>query len=172
MQRSGFGEGVAVVVTMALTASLAIAAAPPDTAAAKTAKDSVEAMNRKLNDFISGKASKQTTCGDFYAADVVFLQDKHPIMYGNKVMLEGCPTPDPSIKEDFFGSTRKLAAASGDLVIDSGWVKFPRGPLKGQTHTFMAVWQKQADGSWKLIRDMTIPPRQPAPDEKEAVEGR
>lgn len=161
MHRLAFKQGTTFIVMMALTAPLAIADSPAETTAANAAKDAVEVMNRTLNDFVRGKGPKNMKCDDFYSPDAILLHDKQKIVFGTKELAENCPTPDPSVTQDFFGSYRKLAAASGELVIDSGWVKHA-GPNGVEEYRYMDVWLKQPDGSWKMIRDMMIPLTPPA----------
>lgn len=53
---------------------------------------------------------------------------------------------------------------SGDLAVDTGYrhmtmtVAKPGGPMPGdQYHKFLVVAQRQGDGSWKIVRDASLP---------------
>jgi ketosteroid isomerase-like protein len=68
---------------------------------------------------------------------------------------------DPALKVD-FASDRIIIAASGELASSRGHysmtytdpgTKQPRT----ETGTYLTVYRKQADGSWKAVEDMTTP---------------
>jgi ketosteroid isomerase-like protein len=68
---------------------------------------------------------------------------------------------DPSLKVQ-FASDRVLVAKSGDLVTSRGhYTSQTTDPATKQTKsesgTYLTVYRKQADGSWKAIEDAIIP---------------
>jgi len=73
---------------------------------------------------------------------------------------------DPSLKHE-FAADRIQVARSGDLAYSRGHFSMEttdpatKKP-KTETGTYLTVWQKQADGSWKAIEDAVIPGAPPA----------
>lgn len=68
---------------------------------------------------------------------------------------------DPSLKHD-FAADRVLVAKSGDIASTRGhYTMETTDPAtkkpKTETGTYLTVWQKQADGSWKAVEDAVIP---------------
>ena len=63
-------------------------------------------------------------------------------------------------------------AASGDLASETGhfeWTLTPKakdGKPMTETGKYVVVWKKQADGSYKLFRDIWNPDAPPAPSKK------
>jgi ketosteroid isomerase-like protein len=79
---------------------------------------------------------------------------------------------DPSFKHD-FAADRVQVAKSGDLAYTRGhYIMETTDPAtkkpKTETGTYLTVWQKQADGSWKAVEDAVIPG---APAAKAAAAG-
>jgi ketosteroid isomerase-like protein len=68
---------------------------------------------------------------------------------------------DPSLKLE-FAADRVLVAKSGDLAYTRGHYTMQtidpatKKP-KTEVGTYLTVWRKQADGSWKAVEDAVIP---------------
>ena len=74
---------------------------------------------------------------------------------------------DPSVKVT-FSSDRVGVAASGDLAYTRGHysdqtIDPKTKQPKTETGSYLTVWKKQADGSWKAIEDFVTPGPPPAP---------
>lgn len=68
---------------------------------------------------------------------------------------------DPSLKLS-FASDRVLVAKSGDIASSRGhYTMETMDPAtkkpKTETGSYLTVWQKQANGSWKAVEDAVIP---------------
>lgn len=68
---------------------------------------------------------------------------------------------EPSLKLS-FASDRVLVAKSGEIASTRGhYTMETMDPAtkkpKTETGTYLTVWQKQADGSWKAVEDAVIP---------------
>ncbi|MCF2513755.1 DUF4440 domain-containing protein [Sphingomonas sp. G124] len=68
---------------------------------------------------------------------------------------------DPSLKLD-FASDRVQVAQSGDLASTRGhFTAETTDPatkkVKKETGSYLTVWEKQADGSWKAVEDFVTP---------------
>ena len=50
---------------------------------------------------------------------------------------------------------------SGDLAVETGTYEWTMQPKKGKAvdehGRYLTTWQRQADGSWKIVRDVTHP---------------
>jgi ketosteroid isomerase-like protein len=62
-----------------------------------------------------------------------------------------------SIQPDSLAAARDGLLSSGDLAVETGWYYF-KGKMFGQAAEdrgrYLNVWQRQGDGSWKIVRDM------------------
>jgi len=68
---------------------------------------------------------------------------------------------DPSLKHE-FAADRVQVAKSGELAYSRGhFTMQTTDPAtkkpKTETGTYLTVWRKQADGSWKAVEDAVIP---------------
>ena len=73
---------------------------------------------------------------------------------------------DPSLKLS-FASDRVLVAKSGEIASTRGhYTMETTDPAtkkpKTETGTYLTVWKKQEDGSWKAVEDAVIPGAPPA----------
>lgn len=93
-----------------------------------------------------------------YAPDALLFGPNEPIRRGTAAasqmftdMFGSATFKDVSLKTDDF-------LVSGDLAIQSGTYAWTVAPKKGKetkdNGKYVSVWQKQADGSWKMIRDI------------------
>ncbi|HEY7567788.1 MAG TPA: nuclear transport factor 2 family protein [Gemmatimonadaceae bacterium] len=62
-----------------------------------------------------------------------------------------------SVAPDSIAAGRDGLLSSGDLAVETGWYYF-KGKMFGQpavdSGRYINVWQRQPDGSWKIVRDM------------------
>jgi ketosteroid isomerase-like protein len=85
------------------------------------------------------------------------------IFFSGQGVLRGRPAVAAGWKRFFDGSAAPFSwepaedevLASGTLGFSSGPVRDPKGQRIG---TFNSVWQRQRDGSWKIIFDKGCPP--------------
>lgn len=87
---------------------------------------------------------------------------------GRGLFLDGMAA-DPALKVD-FASDRIIVAASGELASSRGhYTMTYTDPAtkkpKTETGSYLTVYRKGADGSWKAVEDFTVPgaPAAPAP---------
>jgi len=79
---------------------------------------------------------------------------------GRKTFIEGVAA-DPALKVD-FASDRIIVAGSGDLASSRGHYSFTftdpatKQP-KTETGSYLTVYRKAADGSWKAVEDFITP---------------
>ena len=85
------------------------------------------------------------------------------VFFGTQGVLRGKPAVLAGWKRFFDGAVAPFSWAPGDVeVLASGTLGFSSGPVydpKGQRiGTFNSVWQRQRDGSWKVVFDKGCPP--------------
>ncbi len=96
--------------------------------------------------------------GSYYADDAVVLPPNMPIVNGKAGAQQTWLTmlvPDNSIS---WTTSTAVSAASGDMVVTQGTYtasfQGPDGKAVPETGKYLEVWKKQADGSWKVVRDI------------------
>jgi uncharacterized protein (TIGR02246 family) len=162
MTRKHAWTGLVVLVTFSLTSCTQPAQAPqtpappPDTRAAdeKAIRD-IEAQ--WVKDFQAKDLDKETSV---YAPDGSFLMTGAPIQTGkdairatHKAFLE-----DPNFAVDFSPS-RVVVARSSDVAYAQGAYTFTFSDPKTKKPVtekgkYVDVYQKQPDGSWKVVEDI------------------
>jgi ketosteroid isomerase-like protein len=90
-------------------------------------------------------------------------------------MAERLKADGVQVKADYRIGRRVV---SGDIAVDTGYRRQtmagskPGGPMPGtQYHKFLVVAQRQADGSWKIVRDASLPASKEAWDAAVRTEG-
>ena len=128
-------------------------AAAPDPAAVRGAIDSANA--RFLAAFLKGDTA---TMMANYADDADVLMTGSPMARGradimkvfNEFMSQGT-MKDPKL-------TTLDVMLGGDLAVETGTYEWTFVPKKGKPMPdkgkYVTVWKKQADGSWKIVRDI------------------
>jgi ketosteroid isomerase-like protein len=85
------------------------------------------------------------------------------VFFGSKAVFHGKAEVVAGWKRFFDGPAAPFSWAPAEVeVLPSGSLGFTSGPVydpKGQRiGTFNSVWQRQKDGSWKIIFDKGCPP--------------
>jgi uncharacterized protein (TIGR02246 family) len=150
---------VAVLVAAAAACSPPAPAAPPpppppDPVAVRSA---IEAANtRAAAAMIAGDLATATA---HYADDAVVMMPNAPKATG-KTAIVGMFTgmlAEISVKAATFTTDEVLI--DGTTAIEIGAYNLTLQPKKGpeikDTGKYMTVWKKQADGSWKVVRDIS-----------------
>ena len=147
-----------------LLAALLISCAPggqqekPPAAGPSPAAD-LAGINKLRDDFAAafnaGDAARVT---DLYTADAIILPQNSPAVTGKDAIL--------SYEQDFFGKfAANISIAAEETKIAGEWA-FDRGTYKMQltpkgggkpaedSGKYLVMLQRQADGSWKVARDI------------------
>lgn len=150
--------GVAMIASLAACGN---AAAEGETATA--AKVEVQAVKNLEKRFIAGWEVKNPAVKTLYARDAVLVVPNAP------------PRNDPaSIGKAFdrfaanssaavdFNNVATVISAGGDLAFSQGtYTSSGTNPETGEVQRgkgyYLLVYQKQADGSWKVIQDVSSP---------------
>ena len=85
------------------------------------------------------------------------------VFFGGKGVMRGKAAVAAAWKRYFDGPAAPFSWAPTEVeVLPSGHLGFTSGPVydpKGQRiGTFNSVWQRQSDGSWKIVFDKGCPP--------------
>jgi uncharacterized protein (TIGR02246 family) len=138
---------------------------PPDTRAADEA-----AIRAAAKDWSAAAQAKDPEkFASFYADDAVLLLEGAPDPSGKAAIHEAAVgmMKDPNFALS-FESDSVVAARSGDLAYETGSYSLTMSDAKKKPATtkghYLVVWQKQADGSWKALRDAPVsdPPEKAA----------
>lgn len=153
---------VAAVVSVSCAQPTKEPAAPTlDPAAVKA---DIEATNARFVDAFK-KGDKSTMMAN-YASDAVVMMPGAPASQGSaeveKVFTDFLA--QFALKEIHVVTVDVLVA--GDLAVETGTYSWTLTPKKGPDVTdngkYLTVWKHQADGSWKIVRDINnsdLPPK-------------
>lgn len=139
--------------------------APPDTRAADEAT-----LRTLIKDWAaSAQAKDAAKFVSFYADDAVVMMAGAPDIRGIAAIREGIPAmmQDPAFALSFEPDS-VVVSRSGDLAYETGpYTMTMTGPDKKpatEKGHYVAIWRRQADGSWKVAVDAPLsdPPGVPA----------
>ena len=139
-------------------------AVTPDTAAPAAAPTADAAAVRQVIDSTSARYADAVMRGDATAAvahfadDAVFMAPNRESSRGREGIREwhAGGFSAGSFKE--FKGTTEDVMVGGDLAVETGTYAFRLQPRKGgeitDTGKYVVVWNRQPDGSWKVVRDI------------------
>lgn len=139
-------------------------APPPDTRGAEEA--TIRALIKDWS--ASAQAKDAEKFVSFYAPDGAVMLANAPDMRGLAALREGVPgmMQDPNFALS-FEADKVVVARSADLAYETGAYSLTMsGPEKTpatEKGHYVVVWQKQADGAWKVAIDAPVsdPPATP-----------
>lgn len=155
------GRACLLVPVLALAACTPQAPAPPppppDTRAADEA-----AIHAAVTEWSAAAQAKDVEkFASFYAEDGVLMLENSPDFTGKAAIRDAISgmMQDPNFALS-FAADKVVAARSGDLAYESGTYSLTLSDAKkkpaGQQGHYVVVWQKQADGAWKVVRDVPV----------------
>jgi len=141
------------LISLAIAVTVAASAQTGNTKAA-------EALRKADREWMAAYASKDADkAASFVAADGAIYAPNAPAAQGDaavkKMAADMFKLPDVKLS---WTPTLVEAAKSGDLGFTSGTYEFsfkdPSGKTIDDKGKYVTVWKKQADGSWKVVRDI------------------
>ena len=106
------------------------------------------------------QAKDATSLSSHYASDAVLAVPGRTVKGSDAILkMNGDDFKDPAFKLDF---TNERTDASGDLAYTSGSFRVSYTDSKTKqvvngSGTYVTVFKKQADGSWKVVTDVATP---------------
>jgi uncharacterized protein (TIGR02246 family) len=158
-----------LVLAVVIAAILSLGACNTEKPAADTrAADeaAIRAASKAWSDAAQAKDIAKVM--SFYAPDAVAFPDREPIARGS-VLIQNewqgvLAVPGPGIS---WTTTAVDVAKAGDMASEYGAYQFLSTDKAGKTETtngkYLLVWKKQADGTWKVSRDIDNQDMPPAP---------
>jgi ketosteroid isomerase-like protein len=133
-------------------------------------KDAIQADQDKWNDEYNAQTKNAQSLAAHYASDAYIVPVGLDPVGGTRNIrrLFGAIARDPNFKMTFAGD-RIEVSRSGDLAFVRGrfsdrYTDPATNQVKSEAGTFLTVYKKQDDGSWKVIEDFTVhdaTPRRP-----------
>jgi uncharacterized protein (TIGR02246 family) len=142
---------------------VAVSACSPATetsGSAVSAEQDMAAIGRVRDDYMAAwKAGDAGAIVDLYTADAVLLPRNQPTVTGHDAIMQYSAGFFAQFVPDGIKLTSEETKVSGDLAMDRGTFDIMATPKTGgdQVHEmgrYIVLLQRQADGSWKLTRDM------------------
>jgi uncharacterized protein (TIGR02246 family) len=148
----------------ATTADSAAGVATATTADPGEARQAIEAANAKFVEAVK-RGDTTAAVAENYADDAVVMSPGSEAWRGKDAVQRGFAGMARSMTvKDFTLKTDDVMAA-GDLAVESGSYEMTIQPRGGREMKdkgkFVVVWKRQADGSWKIVRDVynsDVPP--------------
>lgn len=166
--------GVSAVLTMAACSAQSGKVDSTATGAAAGTLAPTTADIRSTIEMANQKAVTAMMAGDVagstanYADSAVVMMPMMPAMKGRAAITEGFKGMMTSTKINSANFTTLNVINSGDLAIETGsymmGITEKGGKPMMDSGKYLTVWQRQTDGSWKIIRDINNPDAAPVAD--------
>lgn len=159
---ASWGAGAVLILVVALAAAGCAPAAqepiePPDTRPVDEA-----AIRGLIQDWSAASAAKDAEAfSAVYADDGTVMLEGVPDMHGKQAILEGVAhmMEDPNFDLS-FEPTDIFVARAGDLAYEYGNYSLTMtgdgGEAMTGTGSYVVIWKKQADGTWKVMFDVPV----------------
>jgi len=124
-------------------------------------RDAVRRQIEAVDSQMAAAMGKGDTVGMYaaYADDAVMMMPGSAALHGRAEMgkVMNAMMAQMTLKDPKFHIEDVLVG--GDLAVETGTYEWTVQPKKGRAMpdkgSYVTVWQRQADGSWKIIRDIS-----------------
>jgi uncharacterized protein (TIGR02246 family) len=156
---SSFGRTGLTISALVLAACAQPQATPPPAAAADTRAADEAAIRAAVKDWSAAAQAKDAEkFSSYYGDDGVVMLAGMPDFNGKPAIREaiGGMMQDPNFALS-FENEKVVVARSGDLAYETGTYSLSMSDPNKKPSTekghYVVVWQKQADGAWKVAVD-------------------
>lgn len=133
-------------------------ASPPASASTDVAavRQAIESANAQFFDAL--KRGDTVAARANYAEDAVVMMPNEGAWRGQPAVAKGFAGFLAQAAVTEGGTTTQDVMVSGDMAVETGsfeWTLSPKNgkPIKDKGK-YVTVWRRQADGSWKIVRDI------------------
>ncbi len=128
-------------------------APPPDAAAVQQQIEAANAAAAK-----AWQAKDTANCSSNYAPEAIIMMPNEPAWVGADKIHAGMVkfVTEVSLKDAQVKTENVML--SGDMAVETGSFEWTLQPKTGKAihdkGKYLTVWKQQADGSWKIVRDI------------------
>ena len=130
--------------------------AKPAAADPASARAAIEKANAAFADAM--RRGDAAAAASLYAADAIVMMPNAPAMRGTAAITAGLGAMMKDMTITVFVPKTDNVIVAGDLAIETGSMQMTMKPKTGpemkDAGKYLTVWKHQADGSWKVIRDI------------------
>ncbi len=163
----GFAVAAALVTTMTactapsaesnqVPAATGMSAGTLDEPNVAEIRSTIESANQRSADAMV--AGDIATSLESYSDNAVSMMPGMPPMRGKSAIEQGISGMMTEMKVTAARFTTEDVMVAGDLAIESGTYAMSMQPKTGKAFDdvgkYISIWQRQADGGWKVVRDM------------------
>ncbi len=159
------GQIVLCVLLLPVFACAPPAAPAPD---AHAVRASLEANNAKFMEAFNKGDSAAAAA--MYTEDAIAMPPGAAMARGRQAIQDGMASDFKTYAATGLKLTTSDVTLAGDLAVEVGTYSIQLGDST-QEGKYLVVWKSQADGSWKLYRDIWNPDHSPEPAPEPTADG-
>jgi uncharacterized protein (TIGR02246 family) len=148
----------------AATSDSAAGVATATVADAGEARQAIEAANTKFVDAVK-RGDTTMAIVDNYADDAIVMSPGTESWRGREAVRKGFAGMAAQMPVKEMSLKTEDVTVGGDLAVETGTYEMTMQPTTGREvkdkGKYVVVWKRQADGSWKIVRDIfnsDVPP--------------
>jgi uncharacterized protein (TIGR02246 family) len=119
-------------------------------------RQAIETTNARFAD--AAKRGDTAVVGAIYAEDVVVMMPNEPAHRGRDAALKSFASAFTRAQVKEFNIKTDDVQVGGDLAVETGNYEMTLQPAGGaeikDKGKYITVWKRQADGSWRILRDI------------------
>jgi uncharacterized protein (TIGR02246 family) len=159
-----FGTACSKADDAAVTSDSAAGVAATAATDAGAVRQGIDAANAKFVDAVK-RGDTTMAIADNYADDAIVMNPGTESWRGREAIRKGFSGMATAMTVKDFNLKTDDVALGGDLAVETGSYEMTVQPKGGKEMKdkgkYVVVWKRQADGSWKIVRDVfnsDVPP--------------